>query len=88
MPEGHDPLKRMWHVEPGHASQPATLWAGGDPGVLFRSDDGGKSWSLHADGLPEQAWVAVLREAMAYDADGSVYLGTQSGSVFARTDGS
>jgi hypothetical protein len=24
MPEGHDPLKRMWHVEPGHASQPKT----------------------------------------------------------------
>jgi photosystem II stability/assembly factor-like uncharacterized protein len=255
MPEGHDPLRRMWHVEPGHASQPATLWAGGDPGVLFRSDDGGrtwepneellehptrerwqpgaggmclhsiqldpndpqrlyiaisaagafrsddggetwtpanagvaadfmeddkfpqvgqcvhklllhpantdrlwqqnhcgvyrsddrgvswerlednglpsgfgfpiaidpadpdvayvvpeegaenrvtsdgrlgvyrtddggKSWSLHADGLPEQAWVAVLREAMAYDADSSVYLGTQSGSVFALADGS
>lgn len=44
MPEGHDPLKRMWHVEPGHSSQPDTLWAGGDPGVLFRSDDGGKTW--------------------------------------------
>jgi hypothetical protein len=25
----------------------------------------------------------VLREAMAYDADSSVYFGTQSGSVFA-----
>src|SRR5204863_931553 len=34
-PEGSEPLKRMWHVEPGHPSQPDTLWAGGDPAVLF-----------------------------------------------------
>jgi len=44
MPEGFDALKNMWHVEPGHPSEPDTLWAGGDPGVLFRSDDGGKTW--------------------------------------------
>ena len=44
MPEGMEPLKRMWHVEPGHSSQPNTVWAGGDPHVLFRSDDGGKTW--------------------------------------------
>jgi len=44
MPEGKDPLKRMWHVEPGHPSQPDTLWAGGDPYALFRSDDGGVMW--------------------------------------------
>ena len=49
---------------------------------VYRTGDGGASWELHADGLPEQAWAAVLREGMAYD-DGGVYLGTQSGSVFA-----
>jgi hypothetical protein len=38
------------------------------------------------DGLPEQAWAAVLREASASDAK-SVYFGTQSGSFFALTDG-
>jgi photosystem II stability/assembly factor-like uncharacterized protein len=48
MPDGHDPLKRMWHVEPGHASQPDALWAGGDPGVLFRSDDGGSTWEANS----------------------------------------
>ena len=25
MPDGAEPLKRMWHVEPGHPSQPAAL---------------------------------------------------------------
>ena len=37
-------LEATWHVEPGHGSQPKTLWLGGDPGCLFRSDDGGESW--------------------------------------------
>jgi hypothetical protein len=39
-----------------------------------------------SDGLPEQAWAAVLREASAFDAD-SLYFGTQSGSLFALADG-
>jgi photosystem II stability/assembly factor-like uncharacterized protein len=37
-------LERLWHVRPGHESEPDRLWAGGDPGVLFRSDDGGRAW--------------------------------------------
>ena len=41
-------LARTWHVEPGHASEPDTVWVGGDPGVLFRSDDGGASWEPNA----------------------------------------
>jgi hypothetical protein len=39
-----------------------------------------------ADGLPEQAWAAVLREASAFDAE-SLYFGTQSGSLFVLIDG-
>jgi photosystem II stability/assembly factor-like uncharacterized protein len=53
---------------------------------VYRTGDGGKSWELHSEGLPEQAWVAVLREGMAYD-DGGVYLGTQAGSVYALANG-
>ncbi len=37
-------LARAWHIEPGHADQPGVVWAGADPGVLFRSDDWGKNW--------------------------------------------
>jgi photosystem II stability/assembly factor-like uncharacterized protein len=37
-------LKAAWHVEPGRPSEPGTLYLGGDPGVLFRSDDGGETW--------------------------------------------
>jgi photosystem II stability/assembly factor-like uncharacterized protein len=53
---------------------------------VYRTRDAGESWELTADGLPEQAWAAVLREASASDAD-SFYFGTQSGFVYALADG-
>jgi photosystem II stability/assembly factor-like uncharacterized protein len=53
---------------------------------VYRTRDRGESWELLEDGLPKPAWVAVLREASSFD-DRSVYFGTQSGSVFASTDG-
>jgi photosystem II stability/assembly factor-like uncharacterized protein len=53
---------------------------------VYRTGDGGLSWELHADGLPERAWGVVLREGMAWDERGPV-LGTQSGSVWALEDG-
>jgi photosystem II stability/assembly factor-like uncharacterized protein len=37
-------LERVWHVEPGHEEE--TLWLGGDPGALLRSEDGGKSFAM------------------------------------------
>src|SRR6266702_6940098 len=52
---------------------------------VYRTRDGGASWELWSDGLPDRAWVAVLREGFAYDKDG-VYFGTQSGSVGAARD--
>jgi len=53
---------------------------------VYRTRDGGESWDLLTRGLPRPAWVAVLREAAAFD-DGGVYFGTQSGSVFITSDG-
>ena len=50
---------------------------------VYRTDDGGASWKLDSEGLPERAWAAVLREGMAFD-DRGLYFGTQSGTVFAK----
>jgi len=50
---------------------------------VYRTSDGGATWKLEKDGLPDRAWLAVMREGMAFD-DTRVYLGMQSGSVFAR----
>ena len=37
-------LARLWRIEPGHASRPNEVWAGGDPAALFKSEDGGQTW--------------------------------------------
>jgi hypothetical protein len=52
LPEGGDQaLERIWVIACGEAD--GTLYAGGDPGVLFESHDGGASWELNS-GLWEQ----------------------------------
>jgi BNR/Asp-box repeat protein len=38
------PIQRIWHIEPGPASEPDTLFVGVDPYSLYRSDDRGASW--------------------------------------------
>ena len=46
LPEGGEKaLERIWTIVPGEAD--GQLWAGGDPGVLFESRDGGASWELN-----------------------------------------
>jgi photosystem II stability/assembly factor-like uncharacterized protein len=45
LPEGGDvALERIWVIVAGEAD--GTLYAGGDPGVLFESRDGGATWAL------------------------------------------
>jgi photosystem II stability/assembly factor-like uncharacterized protein len=46
LPEGGDAaLVRMWVLVPGE--EDGLLYAGGDPGVLFESRDGGATWELN-----------------------------------------
>ncbi|HZB23999.1 MAG TPA: sialidase family protein, partial [Gaiellaceae bacterium] len=42
--DGELKLNATWHVEPGADGE---LWLGGDPGVLFRSDDSGRTWEVN-----------------------------------------
>jgi photosystem II stability/assembly factor-like uncharacterized protein len=53
---------------------------------VYRTSDGGASWGLASNGLPDPAWVAVLREGFAYD-EGGLYFGTQNGSVWTSARG-
>jgi len=47
LPEGGDQaLERIWVIARGEAD--GVLYAGGDPGVLFESHDGGTTWELNA----------------------------------------
>jgi photosystem II stability/assembly factor-like uncharacterized protein len=42
---GEEALERIWVITPGE--EDGLLYAGGDPGVLFTSRDGGESWELN-----------------------------------------
>jgi hypothetical protein len=47
LPEGGDTaLERIWVIVAGEGDD-GTLYAGGDPGVLFQSRDGGVNWELN-----------------------------------------
>ncbi len=57
--------------------------------AVWRSRDGGATWTGLRDGLPQQGcYFTVLRQAMAGDArdPAGLYFGTNSGSVFASFD--
>jgi photosystem II stability/assembly factor-like uncharacterized protein len=70
-------------VQSGEVGGENRVTTGGRLGV-YRTDDGGKSWELCSNGLPDRAWVEVLREGMASDDHDPVgiYFGTKSGSMF------
>lgn len=61
---------------------------GGKPAV-YLTRDGGSTWQRKDAGLPrENAWLTVLRQAMAVDAEDpvGVYFGTTTGQIWASDD--
>ena len=57
--------------------------------AVWRTRDAGRSWRDLREGLPQRdAYFAVLRQAMATDAlePAGVYVGTNTGSLFASAD--
>jgi photosystem II stability/assembly factor-like uncharacterized protein len=57
LPAGsEEALVRIWVIESGESD--GTLYAGGDPGVLFESTDGGATWQIN-----DALWQHRLEEA-------------------------
>ncbi|MCW5772772.1 MAG: hypothetical protein KIT16_14100 [Rhodospirillaceae bacterium] len=89
-------LVKIWNLEPGFV--PDRLWAGTMPGGLFRSDDGGESWTLM-----ESLWRMPERRKWNGVAGGEqpgisstlidptnpddIRVGISTGGVWASTDG-
>ncbi len=43
--ERNDSVEQVWHVEPGRSEEPGTVYVGVAPAALFKSEDGGDTWS-------------------------------------------
>jgi hypothetical protein len=97
--DGHDPhpwsLGKIWVLEPGGVA--GRLWAGTMPGGLFRSDDGGLSWSLNEAlwQMPERRqWMGVaggeqpgINSVLVDPRDPSdIRVGVSCAGVWASTD--
>ncbi len=57
--------------------------------AVYRTNDGGATWSKATDGLPhDNAYISVLREAMAVDRldPVGVYFGTSTGQLYGSRD--
>jgi hypothetical protein len=70
LPEGGDAaLERIWVIVPGEGD--GLLYAGGDPGVLFESHDGGETWEQGPLGALDQPGLAARgrRPVPALDRD-------------------
>jgi photosystem II stability/assembly factor-like uncharacterized protein len=94
LPESSDlKLNAIWHVEPGLPSEPDTLWAGGDPGVLFKSDDAGKTWQLnkalfeHPTRANWQPGAGGMCTHSIQLVDGTMYVAISAAGTFRSEDG-
>lgn len=89
-------VERLWHIEPGAASQPGVLYAGVAPAALFRSDDGGEIWH-EVSGLAEHpsrsTWQAggggLILHTILVDPNDPLRLiiGVSAGGVYGTEDG-
>ena len=95
LPDGRA-VPRLWHVHPGHPTQPNVLWLGGDPGILYRSEDGGLSWQV-VEGIYNHTsrggWQpgagGMMVHCIIQDPDEAdrVYVGISAAGVFRSDDG-
>ena len=55
---------------------------------VHRTRDAGETWTELGEGLPDDAWVAVMRDAFCADAADptGIYVGTRDGCVYASND--
>ena len=95
-------VKRVFWLTPGHADEPGAWYAGGTPQGLFRTDDGGDTWTPvsgwndHAKWIDWAEWPdtegtpdgSMLHSVNVDPRDKDhLYLGLSGGGVFESTDG-
>ena len=92
LPEGSElKLNATWHIEPGANGE---LWLGGDPGVLFRSKDRGRTWETNGALLEHETrdqWNpgagGMCLHSINVAGDGALVIGISAAGVFRSEDG-
>jgi photosystem II stability/assembly factor-like uncharacterized protein len=94
-------LKSTFWLTPGHGDEPGVWYVGGSPQGLFRTDDGGDTWSPVDGWNDHPMWPTWAEWPEQNTPDGSMlhsinidprdrnhlYLGLSGGGVFESTDG-
>jgi photosystem II stability/assembly factor-like uncharacterized protein len=89
-------VERVWCVKPGRSNEPKVLFAGVDPGALFRSDDSGKSWTEFknlSDHPTRKDWTpgagGLMVHSIVLDPSNSkkMSVGISAAGVFVTDDG-
>jgi len=89
-------LASTWHLEPGHTTEPGTLWLGGEPAVLFRSEDSGASWEVNEAVLEHETrarWEpgagGLITHSITLDREDpkKLWIGISAAGVFRTEDG-
>ena len=91
-----DTVSRIWHIEPGRAGEPETLYAGVQPAALFKSTDAGVTWR-EVDGLGKHPtrseWMpgfgGLCLHSIALDRQNPdrMWIGISAAGVFRTDDG-
>jgi serine/threonine protein kinase/photosystem II stability/assembly factor-like uncharacterized protein len=88
-------LKNIWQITPGGPEEPDVLYCGVEPAALFKTEDGGESWSLVRglfDHPHRHRWVPgngglTLHTILQDPADRTrIYVAISSGGVYRTTD--
>jgi len=87
---------RVWHIAPGPQDEPNTLYAGADPGALFKTTDGGKTWNevkSLTNHPTRQKWNpgagGLMVHCTTFDPKNSkkIFVGFSAAGVFCSEDG-
>jgi hypothetical protein len=87
-------VKRIWHIRPGADDELGVLYAGVDPGALFKSEDDGKTWRV-VDGLTKHStrdqWQEGAGGMMVHSIEclggGRIVVGISAAGAFRTSDG-
>ncbi len=89
-------LVRVWQLQPAGVDEPGVVWAGTEPGALFRSADGGETYSLVRalwDHPERPRWQAgfggqAVHTVLVNPDDGDrVLVAVSAGGVYVTEDG-